>query len=284
MTLRDRLLPNESLDMGAVLARLADLEARVARQTSAPLGGQPPSRHEIVYRPTSAHGFQAGHVVTFNGTDWILANATTVTDASVLGYVLQVRNSKEARIVLWGIADLTQYPLAIAVTPSTWSDYTDYYLTGSGLLTATKPTSNVRLVLRTYANKVAQIAPPSSATTTASDLIVITGGNILATAVGSWAQQTGIKAVNATLVNVPTTAPNTTTHTYLDGLGHGTLQNPDGTSTTVWVTNRFLPGFSGRTFPLISLTTKSGVLSVRKSTSIPVVAGGTTTVYMPFST
>jgi len=285
MSLTNLLLPNGSLDAGAVLARLADLEARLSRQTSAPVGGQPPSRHEIVYSPTSAHGFQPGHIVTFNGTNWILANIASVTDASVLGYVLQVRNSKEARIVLWGVADLVQYNPGIIPTGG-WLDYTDYYLAGSGLLTTTKPGVNARLVLRTYGNRVAQIAPPSSASAVGGDLVTITGGNVIAAAIGSWPQQTGIKTKSTNITSVPTSTPNTALNTYADGIGHATLQTTSGGTTSVWVANGPVLDSSGSTWaatwPAVPIPTYHPTLCLKKVT-IPVTSGGTALIYLPFT-
>jgi hypothetical protein len=164
-----------------------------------------------------------------------------VTDASVLAYVLRVRNSYEAILVVWGIVDLAANPPASAVT-----NWTDYYLATNGTLTSTKPTTNPRLVLRAYGNQVAQVVPPAlAATTTAPSYtpLTIEGGNVVYAAVGSWNAVNGIKYSSSSLSSVPAASP-TLGATYPDGLGYGYILNPDNTvGALCWIANCPVGGF-----------------------------------------
>jgi hypothetical protein len=179
---------------------------------------------------------------------------------------------------LWGIVDLLTFPTQTL----TFLDWTDYYLTGTGGLTSTKPTTNPRLILRVYANRVAQVVPSSGGSITPSDLVVVSGGNILSAAVGSWPQVNGIKPrTSGTLSTVPTLAPVTSNQNYPDGLGFGVLQSVSGAQSTVWVANGNVLSLTG-IYPQIPISSGSSVLCVKKVV-VPVTAGGSATVYMPFT-
>jgi hypothetical protein len=112
-----------------------------------------------------------------------------------------------------------------------------------------------------------------------SYLVRISGGNTLYT--GLAGTVTGINNSGTVITSVPTTAPGAAS--YTNGIGGGQLINPDGTlGASVWVVNQPINPGSGVLIPGISVPLPSLVsVTCLQFGSIPVAAGGTTTIYLP---
>lgn len=277
----DRLRPAESLDLSSLARRLAVLEQAAYRQSNPTALTAAPSRHDVRVVSASGHGLTQGRIAAWNGTTWAHADPATVTDATVLAFVASVPSAYMATLVLWGIVDLkATNNLSLATA------FVDWYLAASGTLTATKPDTNARLVVRTYADGMAQIAPPATSTPSVSTLIAITGGNILAAASGSWPSITGISYLASTISAVPSAIPAPNTNSYPTGVGVGQLIQPNGTTSLVWVANAAQVIQTGggsitTSTPPGPIPTGTPVVCV-KSYTINVTGGGTSTIYVPF--
>lgn len=283
------LAPTDSVSLGQLTARIADLERNLMQLRGPLVGSQPFARHEITVQQT-AHGFLAGNFVRFDhlgSFTWKLAKADETTDENDLGIVYRVRNANEFRVVLSGSVELdlinqqrgsTRYP----------NEHYDHWLTTTGGdATQVKPSINARLCMHVYGNQQAIINPRQVATPAESWLIVITHGNTLYAASGGWSAVLGIKKLaSGTISSVPTTTPGAS-GTYTDGLGAGTLVLPSGgPGGRVWVANGNVTNSLGATVVQagsIQQLPKDTLAMAMMKVTIACAAGGTADIYIPFA-